>query len=78
MFLFIAWDSEVTTSVLLLGQPSQMSCMLMLVKADVLAAFIMWIVVERLYNSRARTDIRIWVCGRGFEKAKVVLDPGMN
>lgn len=46
----------------------------MLPKADVLTSFIMWIVVERLYNSRARTDIRIWVCGRSAGSRHIGLD----
>lgn len=58
--------------------------MLMLVKADFFASFIMGIVVEKVVTLglgqalEFRTNIRIRLCGRGFEKLKAVMDPGMN
>ena len=51
MFLFRAGDSKVSVSVLLLHQPSQLSCTLMLVEADFFASFIMGIVVEKVITS---------------------------
>lgn len=39
MFLFRAWDSKVSVSVSLLGQPSQLSYMLMLIWADFFASY---------------------------------------
>lgn len=48
MFLFRAWDSKVSVSVLLLGWPSQLSHVLILVKANFFASFTMGIVVEKV------------------------------